>query len=149
MLLSVRSSGGSSGGTWPVASKAIFLPVVIPEPITVVQAMITVAVQSGNVDVGLYREDGGRVWSAGSTAVAAAGIQAFTIPALTLIPALYFMAMACDNITASFERYATANARKPLALMEAATSFALPTSVTAVVAAADYFPAIDFHGVAA
>lgn len=140
-------AGAPGGGTWPTNNAAIYMPVLVPEVFMPVQALIIVTTQSGNVDVGLYREDGGKVWSAGSTAVAAAGVQAFTVTAGTvLVPGLYWMAMACSTTVAAFDRYAPANTHRPLPLMSQLTALPLPDPITPAAAGASYYPILAFHG---
>lgn len=90
-----------TGRVWPAANRAIYMPVVVSIPVVVTNLSVIVAVQSGNMDVGIYSETGTRIVSAGSTAVGAAGLQVFNIADTTLVPGVYFLAMCVDNTTAS------------------------------------------------
>ena len=59
---------------YPSADTAIFVPFVAPERLIVAQLFAqNGAAVSGNVDVGIYSEDGALIVSAGSTAQAAPG----------------------------------------------------------------------------
>ncbi len=97
----------SGAAIWPTANTAYYVAFYIDTTVTAYQMAIQVAVQSGNLDVGIYDSLGTRLVSKGSTAVAAAGIQVVDIADTTLTPGTYFMAMCCDNITASFRRWST------------------------------------------
>lgn len=139
------SSTGSGTATWPVASKALYVPVVVERSVVAYQIAVTVAVQSGNLDVGIYTEDGSRLISSGSTAVGAAGVQAVNITDTTLPPGGYFLAMAVDNTTASFVRLSVppALALRAAGMREQATAFALPSTATFANVAAAYLPNIS------
>lgn len=95
---------GSAAGIWQSANRALYMPVQIDIPVTVVKMAFQVAVQSGNCDVGIYDEHGNRLVSAGSTVVGVAGIQIIDIADTVLMPGIYFLAMCVDNTTASFAR---------------------------------------------
>jgi len=91
----------SVGTVWPTANLVIYVPVVVLAPITAYQMGIRVVTQSGNLDIGIYDEMGNRLVSAGSTAVAVAGVQAVNITDTPLTPGVYFLALCIDNTTAS------------------------------------------------
>lgn len=95
-------------GVWPAANRAIYMPFEVQDVCVAQQIGFAVAVQSGNLDVGIYDVAGNRIVSKGSTAVGAAGIQAVDITDTTLGPGAYFLAMSVDNITASFSRVSSA-----------------------------------------
>lgn len=108
----------------------------VAKPVTVQRCTISVSVQSGNLDVGLYASDGTnltRLGSSGSTACAAPGAQTITLGStITLVPGIdYYAAIAPDNATASFGRIsgvavpASTNTKS----MQKATSFPLPASL--------------------
>ncbi len=99
----VCSAHIASGATvWPAANRALYVPFEIYAPCAALQIGFNVAVQSGNLDVGIYDVAGNRIVSSGSTGVAAAGDQVVDIADTTLPAAAYFLAMSCDNTTASF-----------------------------------------------
>lgn len=100
-------AGGSmtAGGAWPAANRAIYVPVLVEQPVLVTQMAVWVTAQAGNLDVGIYSEKLGRLVSAGSTPVGTAGaLQAVNITDTTLDPGLFFLALCCDTISASFLR---------------------------------------------
>lgn len=99
------SGTGGTSAVWPAANRAIYVPFIVNKQVTAFQIAFQVGTQSGNLDVGIYNEQGVRLVSSGSTAVAAPGLQAVNITDTTLTPALYFMAMCVDNVTAAFMRF--------------------------------------------
>jgi hypothetical protein len=125
------------------------MPTIVPEIFTPITAMIDVSVQSGNLDVGIYDEGNTRLWSAGTTAVAVAGTQTFTVAGITLNPGLYYLAMACDNVTASFFRFASATISRPIGSQQQATAFVLPSTSTPVIMTFNYHPVLSFHATTA
>ncbi len=98
-----------AGAVWPSANRAYYFPVTVDDFVTVFQLGINVTVQAGNVDVGIYDEQGNRLVSSGSTTVGAAGIQLFNITDTNLAPGGYYLAMCCsDATTAAFTRVVAA-----------------------------------------
>lgn len=97
-----RLNTSVTASTWPSANRAIYIPFIVVQITTAYVMAFQVAVQSGNCDVGIYTEQGVRLVSAGSTAVGAAGFQSINITDTVLTPGVYYMAMNCDNTTASF-----------------------------------------------
>lgn len=89
--------------TWQAANRALYWPVEVQSACTAYQIAFQVGTQSGNCDVGIYDEQGKRLVSSGSTAVAAAGVQVIDIADTLLIPGVYFLAMNVDNTTAAFQ----------------------------------------------
>lgn len=67
----------------PGANRAVFIPFTLDQPTTFVKMAIfgTTAGNAGNVDVGVYTEDGTRLWSSGSTTMLtdADSVQEFSI----------------------------------------------------------------------
>ena len=96
-------AAANASTTWPAANRALFSPIVVSTTTTFLQMAVIVGTQSGNLDVGIYDELGNRLVSAGSTAVAAAGVQVVNIGDTTVGPGCYFLAMSCDNTTAAFQ----------------------------------------------
>jgi hypothetical protein len=125
------------------ASRAYYYPIEVNDFVTVtMMALFNGATVSGNVDVGIYDVNGKRLVSAGSTAQAGAStIQTFDVTDTALEPGDYYLAMACDNITATFFCY------KPNAqIMEAfgtwmqATAIPLPATATFATASSGFVP---------
>ena len=138
--------GMSSGGVWPAANRAIYVSVLVENPVVVTQMAVWVTVQSGNLDVGIYSETGTRLVSAGSTVVgAAAAIQAINIADTLLAPGVYFLAMCVDNTTAAFQRTAAGNAGIYSSFgvqQQAVGAVTLPATATFATPASAYAPAV-------
>lgn len=100
--LASRATSFAAGNAWPANNRAIYIPFSVDVPLTVFQMAVEVTTQSGNLDLGIYTEQGVRLVSAGSTAVGAAGIQTVNITDTTLSPGTYFMAMSCSTTAAAF-----------------------------------------------
>lgn len=117
---------------------------------TVYKMGVVVAVQSGNLDVGIYSEKGSLLVSAGSTAVGAAGFQSFDVTDTPLNPGIYFLAMCVDNTTASFNRsnaVIAANMQACGVQQQAVGAVTLPSTATFANPASAYSPAITAYGV--
>lgn len=87
-----------------------------------------VVAQSGNIDVGIYANNGVRLTSSGSTAVAAAGVQGITFatPAYAA-PGPVWLCIAIDNITATIRSPTSSDL---VGTCEIASSFPLPATLT-------------------
>jgi hypothetical protein len=86
-------------GAMTAANYAFTSPFNVGMPRTVVGARTYIAVQSGNICVGVYASTGGRLATTGSIACPAAGERAITFTApVTLYPGrTYYLAFAADN----------------------------------------------------
>ena len=137
-ILSVNSTSSTA-----TANLACLVPLASPihaaETITKILAQILV--QSGNIDAGVYSWDGTtftRVVSLGSTACPAAGNPvALDIADTPLTPGTrYFLALAFDNATASYQGANTAIAPLLTMCYTKAASFPLPATITTPTAVA-------------
>lgn len=99
-VIMTRSST-NTGAAWPAINRAIYVPFEVQAFCVAYQIGFQVAIQSGNLDVGIYDVLGNRLVSKGSTAVAVAGAQVVDITDTTLVPGVYFFGMCVDNTTAS------------------------------------------------
>lgn len=120
--------------TWPTANLAILYPIRIAYP-TVITRMFwqNGATVSGNVDIGIYDSQGNRIVSSGSTAQAGVSvIQSVDTTDVTLQKGIYYIAMACDNTTATFRRLTsgTATRLRAAGVLNNTTAFPLPSSLT-------------------
>lgn len=118
---------------WSTANKAIYIPVSISAPVTIVKMfVINGGTASGNIDVGIYDRGGARLVSSGSTAQSGTSvIQEFNITDITLNPGLYYLACAMDNNTGTLEMWTNSLAiSKSLGIAEQASAFALPSTAT-------------------
>lgn len=106
--------GGTVGtaAAWPAVNQAIYVSVVVSQPVTVYQMALLVGVTAaGNVDVGIYDVNGSRIVSSTPTPIGAAGPQVFDIANTELNPGNYFLAAWCSTVTtATFNRYSAAAA---------------------------------------
>lgn len=85
---------------WPTASTVIFVPFWIPEPVTFTKMFMNIGAAAGNVDAGIYSEDGTRNISIGTTAAAGSStLQVFDITDTTLARGRYYMALVADTVT--------------------------------------------------
>lgn len=146
LLAEYIAATGLAGGTavWPLGNTGIYVPVQVDMPCLVTKMGIQVATQSGNVDVGIYNEEGARLVSAGSTLVGVAGLQTFDIADTWLTPGVYFFAMVVSNTTGAFLRVTPANnsARAIGVQSQAIGSTVLPATATFAAPGNTYVPEI-------
>lgn len=141
------SSTSPSSGTFPANDRAIAIPFVNTETITVVKMWAyNGAAVSGNIDIGIYTEAFAKVVSIGSTAQANTNVlQEFNIADTVLAPGRYYMVVAMDNTTGTLFRNATAvEEEKLLGMFQMASAFPLPTTLTPADVASAYLPQIGF-----
>jgi hypothetical protein len=128
---------------WPAANRAIYVPFVLSESVTVVKLFIYMGNSNvGNVDVGIYDSDLARVVSAGSTTdPASAGLQEFDVTDTTMGPGQFYLAMAY-NATGNVFSWITGDLQmtKTLGVAQEASAFALPATATLAAATSDYIP---------
>lgn len=139
-----RGNIGSSAA-WPASNTAVYTPYLLTETVVAQQIAFIVGTSSGNIDVGIYSETGTRLVSSGSTACGASGVQAVDITDTTLTPGVYFVAMNCDNTTATFNRTAgitNAAMRFYGVQNEAVGSVTLPATATMANPTWSYVPAM-------
>jgi hypothetical protein len=122
-----------AAAAYPETNRAMFVPVSVQAPLTVVKLFtLNGATASGNVDVGIYDAGGVRLVSSGSTAQAGTSvIQEFNITDTLLLPGLYYLAIAADNTTGTFEVWsANAAILRSLGILMQLTAFPLPATAT-------------------
>jgi hypothetical protein len=88
-------------GTVTAANYAFYMPFTVNRPVTVTGARTYIAVQSGNIDVGIVTTAGVRMTSTGGIACPAVGERTVTFTApVTLYPGiLYYLTFVADNTT--------------------------------------------------
>jgi len=103
------------------ANRCVYVPVQVLQGVKATGVKYVVGVQSGNMSVGLYDASGARLATSGAVAVPAAGVAstAFTT-AVYLTPGIYYLAISCDNITATFGQAQTGVAAPTAARYQAA-----------------------------
>lgn len=135
-----------SSAVWPSANLAIFIPFRLAVPQIATRLFWSNGgTVSGNVDAGLYSEDGTRLISTGSTAQAGvSAIQTVDITDTLLGLGSFYLALAVDNVTATIARlvFSTAAANKVLGLAEQAAAFALPANATFATVGQAYIPLV-------
>ena len=134
-----------ASGAWPTASLALLFPFSITTQLTAQSACwCNGTVVSGNVDAGIYNEDGTRVISVGG--VAQAGISAtqqanFSAPT-AIAAGSYFFALVLDNITGTVNKFGPgAGVLSACGVQQAAAAYPLPASVTLAAPANNFLPA--------
>lgn len=134
----LRYGGSVVSGIYPTANKALYFPFVVEEPITITQlGWLNGGTVSGNVDAGIYDYPTyTKQISTGSVAQATINTPQITDVADTpLQPGQYYLAISCDNTTATFFRLALPTVAlfyRALGVQEQATAFALPATATPV-----------------
>lgn len=90
------------------ANIAFFGRFMVPYPVQVDRIGVPVNASAGNIDVGIYADDGtgnapgARIVSSGSIACPAAGGALVTIASTDLTPGLYWLAIAASSTSATF-----------------------------------------------
>lgn len=146
--LAALSNGTATSQTWPTANKALYFPFTLDESTTFTKAFwMNGATVSGNVDIGIYNEAGTKQVSMGSTAQATINsIQEVNIADTTLAAGRYYMALSCDNTTATFYTWLLASAlySKVLGCAEQTSAFALPSPATLATPTTSSIPVFGF-----
>lgn len=138
----------TNNAVWTTANIARYYPVLVPEPTIVTKIAVRIGTSSGNLDLGIYDEQGVRLVSSGSTAMAATStMQVIDITDTLLTPGVYYLAIAVDNTTASFNNIN--NSTGPLAgacsmmgIRQEASAFPLPATATFAATTSDYLMTI-------
>lgn len=127
------TSSTPGAAAWPASGLVIYIPFWVPEPMLVTKMMWVNGANAGNVDLGIYAEDGTLLVSSGSIAPAGGAIVQVTDVADTLLArGRYYMAMVADTVTTlTLGRYApAAGLCQAMGLLEQA-SVTLPLSTGA------------------
>lgn len=122
-----------SSAVWPSANLAVYMPVCVQIPCIITKFFShNGTVASGNIDIGLYTNDGCRLISTGSTAQSGTSVVQSVDVTDTLIGAgIYYIAMAMDNTTGTVIRVASnANLMRLHGMYQQASAFALPATAT-------------------
>lgn len=132
-----------ASAVWPTANKAFFIPFQVHEEVTAHKLYLNNgSAVSGNIDLGIYEEDGTRLVSTGSTAQAGTStLQIVDITDTVFGPGRFYMAVAIDNVTGTTVRYTdTVPGPAGHGVKEQTSAFALPSAATLVDATAGYIP---------
>jgi hypothetical protein len=125
-----------ASGAFESANRAIYMPVLVPVACAAQRlwwANGSAVSAAYNVDCGIYADagfkPGARLVSTGSTAQGTANqVQFVDITDLHLVPGLYWIALACSSVSASFFRLSYPQVAKGMRLQQAS---ALPLPATA------------------
>ena len=149
LLGGMNYTGTALSATWPTSNLAIFVPFILTRPYIVTNLFcINGATASGNIDIGIYSEDGTRLVSKGSTAQAGTNTtQNLSVTSTELGAGLFYLALACNNTTATFNRYSTAaNTHGAYGTAQMASAFALPATATFATTGQSYIPIVGLTG---
>jgi hypothetical protein len=136
-----------SGGTWPSANRALFIPWYVQRPVVVTALQVYVTTSAaGNLDLGVYDANGVRLVSTGSTAVAAVGVQRVAVSPTSIPAGKHYLAMSCSTTSAQFLREATQPWTFLTGVQQMAAAVPLPASATFAAPANNYSPLILAHG---
>jgi hypothetical protein len=135
----VQGGASPSAQDW-TANVAMYLPLYLPWSYNVRRIFCYCGnnTLSGNVDIGIYTERGGRVYSTGSTPLTGAPGSGplYVTPATPLLlgPGAYFMAYACDTGGGGSSRAFTtgfnATQGRMMGVYQQASAFPLPAAAT-------------------
>jgi hypothetical protein len=143
---SALGGGAAPASTaFPASNDALFVPFALKQTVLIKRLYaLNGASVSGNIDVGIYSDDGAKITSAGSTAQAGTNVpQFFDITDVVIGPGRYYLAVAMDNTTGTLFRTNLSVARcQALGMAKQATAFALPASATFATVTATYLPLI-------
>ena len=127
--------GGTNpaGAAYPIANDAIFIPMRIVQNVWIKRLYsVNGSTASGNIDVGIYTEDGARLRSSGSTAQSGTSQpQFFDITDIMLSPGRYYLAVAKNDTTGTLFRTNTSVLhQQKMGLLKMASAMALPATAT-------------------
>lgn len=134
---------GYSSGTWPTASKIIYIPLVIPWSYACQRIFwCNGGAVSGNVDAGIYTQAGVLVGHTGSTVQAATNAVQSAAFNFTLAAGSYYFALVLDNTTGAMLRTSAINTTlmRMAGTLEQAATFPLTTPATFSTPASSYIP---------
>lgn len=139
-----------SGGVWPVANQAIFVPFTVQDRSVTVYKMGwgNGSPVAGNIDVGIYDFAGTRLVSIGSTAQTGALVtQIVDTVDTVLVPGHYFLAMAKDTVGTGIvqKNSTTAILANASGVQKMETAFPLPATATFANPTAAYVPGITAY----
>ena len=133
---------------WLTANRAFFYPFWLAHAITVLKMFVfNGATAAGNIDVGIYTEDGRKLVSSGSTAQAGtSALQEFDITDTLLTPGRYYLAIAKDDTTGTVFLFNSPGTRfvQGAGVLMQETAFALPATATFATATLIQIPVFGF-----
>lgn len=131
---------------WPAANRALYVPVRVPFPCTVLKLGWSHGASSGNGDIGLYETGWTRLTSTGSQAPSGSNVdQWYDVTDVTIARGIYYLSMSTDTgATATWWSFSpAATLCQALGILQQASAFPLPATATPVACASAYVPAIS------
>jgi hypothetical protein len=143
--------GNPASFAWTTASNAIFVPFTLNLPVTVTRLFtLNGATVSGNIDMGVYTQDGARMSSFGATTQQANinGPQFVTPTAFTIGAGRYYFGISIPNTAGTLFRTSVTVVRlQEMGVCNMAAAHPLPATATFATATATYLPWIGIEGV--
>ena len=140
----------SASGGWPQSNRAIFVPFRLTSPFSVsTMWWENGATATGNVDIGIYTEDGTRLVSSGSTAQTGTNTtQSVTVTTTQLGPGLFYLALALSSSSGTIFRNTGGGIQnqRVMGLAQQASAFPLPATATLAVMTTAYLPQCGMTG---
>lgn len=147
-LMALAGVATTVGGS-QTANLATLFPFLLPGDRTITKmAVFNSTAVSGNFDVGIYDEQFNRVVSSGSTAqTGTTAIQVVDIADTFMKAGTYYLAFVADNITGLYNRTTGISAPilRTVGVVQMATAFVLPTTITPASATTTFLPALSAH----
>lgn len=144
------AAGQPASAAWPAANRAIFVPFVLPDSMSIVKVRwYNGSGVNGNVDCGVYDAAGTRLFSTGSTAQSGTSQWQAVDIADVYLPGrqLLYMALASSSATGAFGRWTVANVLPAYGVRQLDTAFALPATVSGTAASTGYLPVFSLDTV--
>lgn len=137
VMASTNNIAAITSGTWGTANRAVYCPFRLNEPLLIQKvAIFNGSSATGNIDVGVYSENGTKIWSSGSTAQSGTNaMQVFTPTAFRLPPGRYYMAAAFSSLSGTITgRQFVLEIARICGFAIEASAFPLPATATFAVA---------------
>jgi len=141
----VAINGSNAATAWASANEAIYVPFRLPIAVRITELFWANGgtIAGTNADLGIFRDDGVKVVSTGSTALSGASqIQKVNITDTDLPPGRYYMGFALSTNTATVQlmTYAAAVEARILGICAEASALALPSTATFATTTRAYSP---------
>jgi hypothetical protein len=156
ILEQINALGGTAmnslvSATWPSGSLALFVPFHLQQHMYVAGVYwLNGATANGQVDFGIYDENGNRIYSTGP--VLQSGTSALQLqmvapaPPVHLWAGIYYMGIVASSSTATFRAasnsLSTGTMATVLGMAQAAAAYPLPATPTLISVGQDYIPGI-------
>jgi hypothetical protein len=137
---------GTASTAWPAANLAIFVPILVPFPVTVYKMTAGAGgTAGGNFDLGIYDTAGNRLVSSGASARTASVEHVLNTTDVVIGPGLYYLAMAADGTNTWMCWASSVQLTRLCGVMNMATAYTLPATATYAAATNAAIPAIVAH----